>query len=398
MVVAGPLLWLLGCQAFSTLAAMLLLPVMPLYVATLAGTTPVDAAHWSAAALAAPALGTLLLGPLAGRCCDRFGPRALASGGCLVFAAGLALTATLDHAAALLLGRLLQGASVLSVGITAAVIESAGRFAGRALARLESATAAGSLGGPLLGGLSLQAGNMRPLLGLAAVLMAGMAWGLWRSIPPRPARAPITPPLVMPWRWRGRSRRWLLSILLVQTAAFGLAGAFVLFLAERYAALPLLAVWAGVLHAGAWGATLIATPCWGRCNRLASASPLFRLGACSTALCLLALTMAQPLWSAVLWRILLGASYAALMQSALLALVSTSSLRCRGQLVGSSRSVAAFGQLLGPLLLVTLTPHVSASWVLVVIALLFVAAGALSPWRRWSPPADGARHRRSVTP
>ncbi|MCY1188249.1 hypothetical protein D9M73_293280 [compost metagenome] len=82
-----------------------------------------------------------------------------------------------------------------------------------------------------------------------------------------------------------------------------------------------------------------------------------------------------------LLRLLLGACYAALAQSALVALASAFDPRSRGAALGSRRSVAALGQLLGPLLVTALQPWWSTSRLLAAVGLLFAAAALLSPRR-----------------
>ncbi|HEY9255437.1 MAG TPA: MFS transporter [Stenotrophomonas sp.] len=371
--------WLLACQALSTLAAMSLLPVMPLYVATLHNMQPAEVPAWSAAALAAPAVGTLLLGRAAGRCCDHYGSGRIIPLACGVFAAGLVITCLGQHPASLLLGRLLQGASVLGVALSIAAVETNAAMPGAALGRMEGATAIGALSGPTLGGLALQADALRELLLTCAGLMALTTWRFWCA--QRRAPAVSRPPAPAIVGRSGASLRWLAALLLVQAAAFALVVGFALHLAERFSQLPGLPGWLGVLHAGAWAATLVAAPLWGHFNNPRRARQLFCVGAWGCATCLWALAASTSLWQVALLRLLLGACYAALAQSALVALIGAIDPQSRGGVIGSSRSVAALGQLLGPLLVTALQPWWSTSRLLSAVALLFAAAAVLSPRR-----------------
>ncbi len=300
--------WLLACQALSTLAGMSLLPVMPLYVATLHNVQPAEVAAWSAAALAAPAVGTLLLGRVAGRCCDSYGSGRIIALACGVFALGLLIISLGQHPPSLLLGRLLQGASVAGVGLSIAAVETHAAAPGAALGRMESATAIGALSGPALGGLALQADALRELLLACALLMVLPALRFWSAQRHAPAGS-RRPPVPASLRWSGVSLRWLAALLLVQAAAFALVIASAMHLSERFAPLPGLPGWLGVLHAGAWAATLVAAPLWGHYNDPRRARRLFCAGALGCAACLWALAASTSLWQVALLRLLLGACY-----------------------------------------------------------------------------------------
>jgi len=362
-----------------------------LYVATLRGVQPTHVAAWSAAALAAPAAGTLLLGGLAGRCSDRFGCRPILVGGCALFAAGLGLIAVGEHPAQLVLGRLLQGISVLGIGLTIAVVAASEGATGAALGRLEGATAAGALCGPVLGGWSLQSDALRRLLALCAVLLLWMAYRFWRQLPlagaPRPP-SPAPPKL----RWPGHCRRWMAGLLLTQAAAFALVAVFALHMAERFPGLGGLPGWIGLLHASAWAAALVAAPAWGHFNTPRRARSFFCVATAASAVCLLALAASHSIWQVALLRVLLGGCYAALVPSALLALSTAFDPHQHGVVIGSSRALSSIGQLLGPLLVMALHPWLPAAWLLIAVASLFLAAAALSPPRTpIFPSAEVAR-------
>src|SRR3569623_1895319 len=156
---------LLACQAVTTLGLMVLVPILPLYMATLTGIDTLGAARWSSLALAAPGRGTLCFAPFAGQWCDRFGYRCMLLISLVVFIASMLLMALSTSVFSFMLGRLLQGLSTIG-GVLTAFIGHASCDAsrGRSLGLQESAIACGALAGPVLGGMMLDQWSLKPLL------------------------------------------------------------------------------------------------------------------------------------------------------------------------------------------------------------------------------------------
>jgi len=379
---SGNLLLLLSCQAVTTLGMMVLVPIMPLYVATLTQLDTLGTARWSSLALAAPALGMLCFAPYAGRWCDRFGYRRMLLLSLTVFIASMLLMALSPNVYGFMLGRLLQGISTLGVVLTAFigyVSDDASR--GRSLGLQESAIACGSLAGPILGGIMLEHWSLKPLL-TASALLTGIAGGLlWSRLsePPKTKPSPDVPQFagLRTVLADADLRKWMFAACLIQAAAFALVNVFALYVTARFPAADATAGKIGLLHALGWLAAMLAGPLWGRLNDCGEPRRHFALAAVGCALSIGLLTLVDQIWLVALLRVVQGACYAALAQSMLLACSRRLPASAYGHVTGLSRSFMVVGQLLGPLLIMVLMPrldHVNLVW---PVAALFLAAGLL---------------------
>jgi MFS family permease len=376
---------LLTCQVVTTLGLMMLVPIMPLYLATL---TPADAgnligaAGWSSLALAAPGLGALCCAPYAGKWCGRFGYRRMLLLSLALFVISMLLMALSSGIAGFMLGRLLQGISSIGVILTAFIGHvSSDASRGRSLGLQESAIACGALAGPVLGGVLLDYWSLRPLL-TASALVTGVAGGMLWSQLREPAQADASGPT----HFAGLRdvladrdlRHWMFAACLAQAAGFALINVFALYLAARFPHAGALASKTGLLHALGWLATMLAGPLWGHLGDRGEPRRYFILAAGACALSMGLLTIVEQLWLVALLRVIQGACYAALMQSMLLACSRQLPASAYASLTGISRSFMVLGQMLGPLLIMLLLPVVAPIHLLWAVAALFLSAGLLA--------------------
>lgn len=395
------LMLLLICQTVTTLGMMTVVPVMPLYVASLsqtgAWTDPVAVMRWSSLALAAPGLGTLCCAPFAGRFCDRFGYRRMLLLSLIAFVASMLLMALSTGLATFIAGRLLQGVSTIGLILTAFIARiSNDSVRGRNFGLQESAIAAGALLGPVLGGVMLDYWSLRPML-FASALLTGLAGTLLWSRTQEPVASATQAATVADFQGlrsilRHRDLRcWMLAACLAQAAGFAMLTVFALFIPARFPALDTPGSAIGLLHAVGWLATMLAGPLWGRLNDRGDARRHFLLAAAGCALSSALLMSCTQLWMVALLRLAQGACYAALTQSMLLACLRQLPSSANGHFTGLGRSFMVVGQLLGPLLVILFASLLPPQHLLWLVALLFVSAGLLV-WR----PGRNARHSQQI--
>ena len=378
---------LLACQAVTTLGMMVLVPIMPLYVATLTQIDAMGAARWSSLALAAPALGVLCLAPLAGRWCDRFGYRRMLLLALMVFVASMLVMACSASIYGFMLGRLLLGTSAIGIILTAFI----GRISndssrGRALGLQESAVACGAIAGPELGGIMIDYWSLKPLLLVSALFTAVAGIALWSRLGESAKAAPdrsashFSSLRTVLGKSQGNLRNWMVAGCLAQAAAFALVNVFALFLAARFPAAEAIASTAGLLHALGWFAAFLAGPLWGHLNDRGEPQRYFLLASIGCTLSIILMTLVDQIWIAALLRIILGACHAALAQTVLLICIRQLPATLHGYVTGLSGSFMVAGQLLGPVTIMLLMPMLSPAALLWPVAALFLAAGLLAAY------------------
>jgi MFS family permease len=149
--------------SFTTLAAMtLLVPFLPIYVAQLGVTSQADIVQWSGIAFAATFFGAGLVAPLWGKFADRYGRRLILIRASFCMAITMAMLGTVQNVWQLTAVRLLAGLlGGYASGATVLVATQTPRNrAGWALGTLSTGVLAGSLLGPLIGGV------LPPLIGV----------------------------------------------------------------------------------------------------------------------------------------------------------------------------------------------------------------------------------------
>ena len=382
------LLW--SGQFLATLGLMMLVPLMPFYVARLPGGN-LYPDFWGGLALAAPGLTVLLTAPWWGGRCDRLPWRLTVSLAFGVFALSMALMAAGWSVESFLTARLLQGASGMTVVLTACVAARAPELTqGRALGTLQSAVAAACVVGPLLGGLLLDHGDPALLLWATAVGTALCAlaarWlfdtGSAASAGVSTARLPLREFLAMPG---------LVSIVtagaLTQAAAFAALPAFA---AMARVLMPQdAATFVGVAHSAGWCAALVAAPWWGRRNDRGGAHATLVVAAAGCALAIAIQPLVGDARELIALRLLQGFFLAGTAQTVFFLVYRRVEAQMRGRALGFANSALTGGQVLGPAAAAALLPMTGAAAALWFAAMLFLGAALIVVRARRVSPAPG---------
>lgn len=379
-------LW--AAQFLNTAALMVLVPVMPFYVARLGASSAGAIALWSGVALAAPALMLTVTTPLWGAVGDRVGRKWMVVRALIGLALSMGVMAAAQTPVALVLGRLLQGTVGGVVEAASAFVagEAEGGERGRALGRSYSATAAGAVVGPLFGGAFVAGDGIRVVMlatAALAVLAAGVAavqLGHRRDgagTAPAPRLRRVAGELL---RAPGAAALFAAAFA-AHLAAYGMVPVFAIHLGAQLGDASAAAAWVGLLHALTWGATIVGSLWWGRRNdRVPSAATSFVWAAalCTASLALQALPTGPEALIPV--RLLQGFAFAALAQSVLLEVSRAASPQEQSARVGVANSFLLAGQVAGPLLvglvLLALTPTTT-----ILLLAAVAASAAVLAWR-----------------
>ncbi|UTW07271.1 MFS transporter [Pseudomonas benzenivorans] len=332
MEMSGPF-WPLRIQA-------LLAPAQAHYLAAL-----------SALVYAGPMLAAMLLTPLWGRLGDRTGHKPMVLRALLALALCQGLAAMTLNPWLLVLIRVLQGAlaGFIAAAQAYAIARCASGNRGQVLARLQAATAVGSLAGPVLGGWLLDASGFVLLCAVAALiclLCAVAATALPADAPVARNRRPQTETR-LPGGWLGGV---LTIIVLVQAAKMMPQPFFALYVAEILQAPGWLI---GASYAASAATLALSAPLWGRLFDRWQPAQTLRVIERVAWLCALtlALTALASGWLGfIASRLLWGVWQGALLPVAYALIATTLPDGRQGFALGLGNSAAKAGALLGALL------------------------------------------------
>ena len=351
------LLWL--SQFVNTAGLMMLVPIMPLYMEQLGAGARTGL--WAGAAVAAPALPLALVTPLWGRLGDRIGHKWMVVRALLGLAAAMGIMAIADTPVVFLLARLLQG----SVG---GVVEAATAFVsgdgdecerGSALGRSYSATAAGALTGPLVGGALLATGQLPAFMVGLAVAATALALFCTIALKGR-TRGPHHTP--SSYERMDRRRGWFTSTTR-KLRPLVLAASFLAYLGV-YGLIPVYATyveglvtvpstagpWIGGLHAVMWLGTFVGSFWWGSVNdRRQDPMRVLTLASLVTGVSIVMQAWTPVPQALVPLRFIQGFCFAAIAQSVLLHASEAAPPHQRAGYVGVANAFLLGGQFTGPL-------------------------------------------------
>ncbi len=346
--------------SFTTIVAMtLLLPFLPLYVAQLGVKTPEAVVQWSGVAFGATFFGAALLSPVWGKLADRYGRKPILIRASLGMAITMSLIGMAQNVYQLVGLRLLAGfvGGYSSGSIVLIATQAPKNRAGWALGMLSTGVMAGSLTGPLVGGVLpgligvrttfFAAGGMIFLAFLATTFLIQedpedvarrradrkkAPGGAWSMIPDK------RPVFAM-----------LLTAAMLMLATMSIEPIITVYVGQFISDTHRVALIAGVvMSASALGSVLAAS----RLGKLAD-----RLGAwvvvmaclVVTALLLIPQAFVTSAWQLILLRFLMGMSLAGLMPSINSLIRHSVPVAVVGTILGYSTSAQFVGQVIGPL-------------------------------------------------
>lgn len=350
------LLWV--SQFVNTAGLMMLAPIMPLHMDRL-GAGPETVGLWAGAAVAVPALPLALTTPFWGRLGDRVGRKWMVVRALVGLSLAMGVMAMATSPFGFIVARLMQGSLGGVVEAAAAFVGSDGDDddRGSSLGRSYSATAAGSLAGPIIGGLLVSTGGLGVLLtgtAAAALLLSILCAVSLRERPEnRVAHHSVDADRSASFHGTFSRIGWA-TLAAGFFAYFGVYGLIPVY-AEHVRTLvdrpEAAGPWIGGLHAVMWSGTLVGSLWWGRRNDR-SGLPLRTLSVAATvtALVIVAQAATPSLLALAPLRFAQGFCFAALSQSVILHASKHAPAGRRAGYVGIANSSLLAGQFAGPLI------------------------------------------------
>ncbi|MBN2910544.1 MFS transporter [Polycladomyces sp. WAk] len=379
-------------QFLATAGLTVMVPLLPFYLTHLGVTDPAANRFWTGLCVAAPAATLCLVSPLWGRIGDRWGRKWMVVRALFGLAGCLLLMSFCRTPFQFFLCRLLQGAfgGVVDAASAYASSEAPKEERGKVLGMLQSATAAGSLIGPLIGGVLADWIGFRALLWAIGVLtgISGfVAVVVLRETQKPKAEEASNTRVYGTWvalMRHDRLRSFLITGLCAQIGVFGLVVVFAPYVQGLSGTDGQVSTWVGILQAVTWGASMLGAPWWGVQNdrRKVEINLFWAVLGCAVSI-LLQVVPSHVIWLLPL-RLLQGFCFSAVLQSVMLAVTEESTRENRGLWIGAANSFLVLGQMLGPLTVAVFGGLLSNGWLIVIMGMAFlVGAYALTRNESW---------------
>lgn len=350
-------LWVCVLGSFTTIIAMtLLLPFLPLYVEHLGVSDPAAIVQWSGAAFGATFLSAAFTAPLWGRLGDRYGRKLMLIRASLGMAVAMSLIGLAENVWQLVLLRLLAGllGGYASGAMILVATQTPKARSGWALGMLTSGIMAGSIAGPLIGGL------LPPLIGIRNTFFASggvifitfLATLFLLKEAPRPPRtaAQKAAPAIRPWsliEHKTRVMTMFVVACLVMFATMSIEPIITVYLMELHT--QSLTLMAGVVMSATALGTIVSAS---RLGKLADRVGHWRVVTlCLTVAAVLLIPQALVTneWQLVVLRFLMGLALGGLLPCIASIIRHSVPENIAGRMLGYSTSSQYIGQVLGPL-------------------------------------------------
>ena len=392
-------LWVCLFGSFTTLCAMtLLLPFLPIYVAHLGVTSQAAVVQWSGVAFSATFLAAALVAPLWGRLADRYGRKLTLMRASLGMAVAMSLIGLAQDVYQLVLFRLLAGlvGGYSSGAVILVATQTPKERSGWALGTLSTGALAGSLVGPLIGGVLPDLIGIRETFFLAGgvIFVAFLATCLLIR------EAPATAGGARARLGRGESA-W--ALIPDRAPVLALLSTALLLMFANMSIEPVITVYMGqLIHGGdrvvlmsglamsaaAFG-SILAAPLVGRLADRVGPRSVIVGGLAAAGLLLVPQAFVNGAWQLVGLRFLMGIALGGLMPAITSLIRHSVPDKVAGTVLGYTQSALYAGQVTGPLAGGFVGGHLGVPAVFGASSLLLLAGAA---WNRsFARPKAGAQ-------
>ncbi len=378
--------------SFTTIVAMtLIIPFLPVYVERL-GVRGEDAiVQWSGLAFGATFFAAALVSPLWGMLADRFGRKPMLIRASLGMTITIAMMGLAQNVYQLVALRLLVGLAggYASGAVILVATQTPKDRSGWALGTLSTGLMAGSLVGPLVGGILPDLIGIRPTFFAAgAVIFVALLATCFLIREERPVRPFIGAERARGGAWSsipdGRPvAAMLVTATLVLFATMSIEPIITVFIGglARGGGLGTVA-WSGLAMGASALAGILAAPRIGRLADRYGAWPVVIAGLLASAALLVPQAFVGAAWQLVALRFGMGLALAGLLPAITALIRHSVPDGASGAILGWSQSAQYLGQITGPLAGGFLAAHLGLRSVFYATALL-MAAGAGGNWLVW---------------
>lgn len=344
------------CQFAAMIGMSAIVPFLPLFVRELGVTNLDETAYWSGLVFAGPFFISFFLTPIWGNLGDRYGRKMMTVRAVLGLAIAQVLVGFSQNVTQLFIARLVQGllSGFLPAAMALVAANTPKEKTGYALGLLQSATAAGTVLGPLVGGLFSDLIGFRGVFFIVAGILTitGLAVIMFVT-EEKNNNEKNEHTFIDNWKYLLRNEKLLLPAIMIMITAFGVSfirPTFVLYIETFSILSKFLPTITGALYSIVGVFSIISAAWWGKQVEKTGIAKNIIYASLLTGTMYLAHSIVYDIYFLIPIRILLGFGYGALPPLLFTAISNNVALERKGGVLGVGSSFQILGNMIGPVL------------------------------------------------
>jgi MFS transporter, DHA1 family, multidrug resistance protein len=348
------IIWI--CQFIAMIGMSAIVPFLPLFVRELGVTNLEETAYWSGLVFAGPFFISFFLTPIWGNLGDKYGRKMMTVRAVLGLAVAQVLVGLSQDITQLFLARLVQGllSGFLPSAMALVAANTPKEKTGYALGLLQSATAGGTVIGPLLGGLISDIFGFRSVFFIVAglLIITGIAVIIFVN-EEKSSVEKSDHSFIDNWKYLLGNKKLLLPAILLMLTAFGISfirPTFVLYIETFSISSKFLPTITGALYSIVGFFSIFSAAWWGRRVEKTGIAQNVIYASLLTGIMYAAHSLVYNIYLLIPIRILLGFGFGALSPLLFTAISNNVSSDRKGGVLGVGSSFQILGNMVGPVL------------------------------------------------
>jgi len=348
------IIWI--CQFVAMIGMSAIVPFLPLFVRELGVTSLEETAYWSGLVFAGPFFISFFLTPIWGNLGDKYGRKIMTVRAVLGLAIAQVLVGLSQNVTQLFLARLVQGllSGFLPAAMALVAANTPKEKTGYALGLLQSATAAGTVLGPLLGGLISDIFGFRSVFFTVAglLIITGITVIIFVTEEKSPAEKSAHT-FIDNWKYLLGNKKLLFPAIMIMLSAFGISfirPTFVLYIETFSVSSKFLPTITGALYSIVGFFSIFSAAWWGRRVEKTGIAQNVIYASLLTGVMYVAHSFVYDIYFLIPIRILLGFGFGALSPLLFTAISNNVPFERTGGVLGVGSSFQILGNMIGPVL------------------------------------------------
>lgn len=344
------------CQFLTMVGMSSIVPFLPLFIRELGVTNLNETARWSGLVFAAPFFLSFFLAPVWGNMGDKYGRKIMTLRAVFGLAIAQILIGFSQNVTHLFLGRILQGflSGFLPAAMALVAANTPEEKTGYALGLLYSATAAGNIFGPLIGGVvSDLIGFRNVFFFVGGLLIATGLFVLFFVKEEKKTEVGKKFSFIDNWKFLLNEKVLRYSAIMITVTALGLSfirPIFVLYIETLQIPLKFLPTITGALYSIVGIFSTIFAPVWGKRAAKSGIKKNIIYASILTGLMYAAHSLVVNPYALIPLRIFLGIGYGALLPLLFTSLSNNIPVERKGGVLGVGSSFQILGNMIGPII------------------------------------------------